>query len=318
MTDYITTRNSIPTYPRQSGKNAALSRYLPNVIGIGGRLRAGKDTVADFLVSNFGYTKIGMSDPLLNALLTLDPLVPINARPNAHGGLYGEVVGVKKLVAEVGYTKAKENPWVRELLQRLGTEVGRKMISESVWTDMARREIERVIGDGGRIVVTGIRFENEVEMIRTFGGGILLWVERNKAREEATDYQSAHASESIDSGLFDVGITNDGTLDELFLQVSDAIRSHAVAYDDTARKEERRRAYEDAFGPDDEGGVMVVADIADPTAPTVAELNSGVVIPVSHHGFTYSPPSLEDFAFEDVERLHAARVREGLLAPRSF
>ena len=33
-----------------------------NIIGITGRKRHGKDTLGDYLVSNYGYTKIGFAD----------------------------------------------------------------------------------------------------------------------------------------------------------------------------------------------------------------------------------------------------------------
>lgn len=173
----------------------------PPLVGIGGLLASGKDTVADYLVEHHGYTKLNMSEPLHEAMLALNPIVSPGLDPVLR---YGE------LVAAVGYTAAKENPEVRRLLQALGTEVGRKMFGENVWVDIAGRKIDALRAEGKPVVITGIRYPNELEMIRSRKGGHALWVARNVA-------QGAHASEtSVQATDFDITIENISTLDALY------------------------------------------------------------------------------------------------------
>jgi len=173
------------------------------IIGIGGRLRAGKDTVADVLAADHGFRKMGMSDALADALLVLDPVIP-------DWPAVGTATRYVDVVHRAGYVEAKQHPEVRRLLQKLGTELGRDMIHENVWVDMVERRLRANRAAGVDTVITGIRFPNEVDMIRRIGG-TLAWVTR-----PGTETTAAHSSEtSVTVGDFDVLIRNTGTLDDL-------------------------------------------------------------------------------------------------------
>lgn len=179
----------------------------PLLIGVGGRLAAGKDTVADHLVEKLQFKKLNMSEPLARALEILNPVISID--DDGYRVRYG------RLLAEAGYTAAKQHPEVRRLLQVLGTEVGRNLIGENTWVDIAARTIdeERHIRRQA-VVITGIRFKNELEMIRR-RGGILLFIERPDMGGA-----SSHASETtLQPRDFDEIIVNAGSLEQLYKKV---------------------------------------------------------------------------------------------------
>lgn len=196
------------------------------LIGIGGLLYAGKDAVADYLVERYSWNKRGMSDPLNDALLALNPQVGINARPaQLDGHLVGEFITYQRLYEEVGYVEAKKNPEVRRLLQALGTEVGRNMIDENVWVDVAAREIEKRRTAGQDVIITGMRFPNELDMIRRLGGH-LWWVSRPGV-EGGQGTLAVHASESsVGPDDFDTTILNVGDLDDLYEAVEIALEKY--------------------------------------------------------------------------------------------
>ena len=50
---------------------------MNRLIGLGGKLRAGKDAVGDYLEEKHDFVKLGMSDALNEALLTLNPWIPV-------------------------------------------------------------------------------------------------------------------------------------------------------------------------------------------------------------------------------------------------
>lgn len=185
-------------------------KLSPTLIGLGGHLRSGKDAVADHLVTEHGFVKLGMSDVLHEAMLALDPVVRV-----WNDGTFERY---SKVIAEHGYVEAKKRPEARRLLQKLGTEVGRDMIGENVWANIMARKIDDHRGAGHPVVVTGIRFPNEVRMIRELGGRT-VWVDRpNLATRGAI---AAHASEnSVGEQDFDGLIVNDGTLEDLYAHVS--------------------------------------------------------------------------------------------------
>lgn len=207
------------------------------LIGLGGLLRAGKDAVAEHLAFQHGYTTLGMSDALNEALLLLNPLIEVpGGREN-----FSVMQRYRELHDSIGYVEAKKNPEVRRLLQVLGTEIGREMISEDVWVKIAEKRITGLLAEGKPVVITAMRFPNEIEMLNRLGG-VALWVERDavsrfeglatggvlptpgkgisgvsEAPVKSESMITAHASEnSVHSGLFHAILDNSGTLEDLY------------------------------------------------------------------------------------------------------
>lgn len=176
---------------------------LPRLIGLGGKLGSGKDEVADELCRAHGYVKIGMSDILNHALLALDPWVEYYRED--------EPERYSEYIKRHGYVEAKKNSEVRRLLQVLGTEVGRNMLGENIWVDATEARIYDFWARDKGVIVTGIRYPNELEMINALGG-LSAWVSR--PGHEAT---GSHASEtSVNPEHFGQIILNDGSLEDLY------------------------------------------------------------------------------------------------------
>lgn len=196
------------------------------LIGLGGRLRSGKDEVADRLVAEHGYVKIGFSDALHEALLTIDPLVGfeemVMVRKTAEGVQFRRDTPSRysEVIERFGYVEAKKIPEVRRLLQQLGTEVGRKMFGEHVWANIIAKKIDDHRGAGHPVVITGLRYPNEITVIEELGG-MTVWVDR-PGIEAPTSDTAAHASEnSVSEGDFAATLKNDSTLDALRLRVDE-------------------------------------------------------------------------------------------------
>ena len=43
------------------------------IIGLSGKAGSGKDTIADYLVTNYGYTKFALADAVREAVFILNP-----------------------------------------------------------------------------------------------------------------------------------------------------------------------------------------------------------------------------------------------------
>jgi len=203
---------------------------MTQIVGIGGKLASGKDAVSDYLVETHGWKKLGMSDALADALYALNPYILLPTAlgwKNRFTAWLARVFRVPPrdvyvryawLVDAFGYTEAKTYVESRRLLQVLGTEVGRNMISDSVWTDIMERKVKEAVAEGyPGVIVTGIRFPNELESISDNLGGELWWVIRPSL---AAGENSHHASEnSVLPSDFDRTILNSGTLQDLYLTV---------------------------------------------------------------------------------------------------
>lgn len=194
------------------------------LIGIGGLLHAGKDAVSDYLVGEHGWRKLGMSDTLNEALLQMNPYIPLAMMedPSGDGSVIGKFLPYRDLHDRHGYVDAKKFEEVRRLLQELGTGVGRNMIDTNVWVDMAVRKFDALRDAGFDVIVTGMRYPNELEAVRE-AGGELWWVSR-PGNEGGSSLTAAHTSEnSVQPEEFDVLIINDGTLMDLYRRVETAL-----------------------------------------------------------------------------------------------
>jgi hypothetical protein len=100
-------------------------------------------------------------------------------------------------------------------MQTLGTEWGRNTIHPDFWVIIAAQKIERLLGHSYRqgtirlqAVIDDVRFGNEAEMIRAYGGTI-VHIER-----PGLTAVEAHASEALDFEP-DYAFVNGGTVEDL-------------------------------------------------------------------------------------------------------
>jgi hypothetical protein len=204
--------------------------HTPNaLIGLGGKPRSGKDAVADYLVDTHGFQKLGMSDNINKALLAINPLVPVPRKFKLLTAVFGpkHIRYTDFFASCVDYAEAKANPEVRRLLQDLGVKVGRDMFGESSWVDMVGSDIDRLVAEGNKVIVTGLRFPSERDMVES-RGGTAAWVNRPSRELQANNMESHSVENGIQPGDFQTVIENDGTLDDLYRK-ADLIASASTA-----------------------------------------------------------------------------------------
>ena len=188
----------------------------PKLIGLGGKLRSGKDAFADYLVEHHGYVKMGMSDVLHESALAMNPVISAGIEYDETSfEPYLETLTYRAATEKHGYVAAKELfPEYRAFLQRMGTEFGRNILGEHIWVGLTMSRILDQFGQGNDVVVTGIRFPNELDMIRDIGGRS-IWI--NRPGLATAEAHAQHASETgVTAEDFDIVVQNDGDLDELY------------------------------------------------------------------------------------------------------
>lgn len=169
------------------------------IIGLSGYAQSGKDTVAQILVDNYGYTRVAFADKIREFLYEVNPMV--GCSPSGY---------LKDLVDLEGWEKAKQQPQVRRLLQDLGVGA-RKVFGEEFWVKQALSEHR----PWEKIVVTDVRFTNEADYVKGFPKSQLWRIKRNGVQAV-----NAHVSETEMDGYFvDQIFTNNGTLEDLELLV---------------------------------------------------------------------------------------------------
>ena len=188
------------------------------VIGLTGLMRAGKDTVADILVEQHGFTKMAFAAPLKRMVKNLDPIVGFRSTACC-SDCYEEIepVYLSDLYA-AGMTdeeiKASEyGNEARRIWQRFGTDVMRAE-QDDYWIQAAALEIKRSGAD--RVVFTDCRFPNESDFIYELSGYGTTSSVWQVVRPGVTLPEGAHVSEQWTGRLGEeVTLHNDGTIEEL-------------------------------------------------------------------------------------------------------
>lgn len=159
------------------------------VVGLAGKARSGKDTLAAAIIAARGGYRYGFADPIKQMT---DVFVP-------RGGDHEKEV----VIPELGKSR-------RQLWQTLGTEWGRDLINPNIWLTIAGWRLQK---DGPGMVIADLRFENEADWVRS-KRGLVIHVQRPNAA--AVHGSTTHASEAgLVIGEQDMIFRNLSTLDYL-------------------------------------------------------------------------------------------------------
>lgn len=173
---------------------------MTNVIGLHGDAGVGKSVAADAL-EEAGFKRVRFSAPLKDMLCAF-----FRTSGLSEMAIERRIDGDLKEVPDV--LLGGKTP--RYAMQTLGTEWGRVLICEDIWskawTARARTELEA----GHRIVAEDVRFGTESSVIHDLDGDVIELVGRSKNIVTA-----GHASERNTGVEVDVVIRNEGTIVEL-------------------------------------------------------------------------------------------------------
>lgn len=214
----------------------------PRIWGVSGQARAGKDSIADRLVSAHGFVRVGWADPMKRFVQELfdftDEQVWGNAKeaPDPRYLRRTRREGTDPALA----VEVPEYLTPRYALQTIGTEWGRDCYP-AIWIEYGLRVARKILAHGHEynasiglrehggsaplaagVVFSDCRFQNELEAVRA-AGGVLVRVKR-PGRDGAVGV-AGHASEmeqaAIPDSFFDHVIENVGTLADLHRHVDE-------------------------------------------------------------------------------------------------
>jgi hypothetical protein len=153
------------------------------LIGICGKARNGKDSVADHLVKGYNFSKASFAIPVKNFAVRHFDLHPEEC--------YGE--------------KTKKSRWV---LQAIGNGC-REEFGKNIWID----KLFNTFGAVEKVVIADVRYLNEAEALKARGGYIIKVTRPDAPEIECgADHPSEMEMEKI---VPDFALDNDGDLHQL-------------------------------------------------------------------------------------------------------
>jgi hypothetical protein len=178
------------------------------LIGLGGCKRVGKDTAAQWLIDEQGYTRLAFADKLKEAVASLFGISIEQVDHFKQEGVHVEI----DLPVTSDYINDKLVLSWREFLQRFGTEMGRNTFGQNFWirqwSDSYTALWVMQPDEAQKVVVTDVRFENEAKEIK-LQGGYIIEITRPGYNPDG------HASEEpIPSILVDATVRNESNLED--------------------------------------------------------------------------------------------------------
>ncbi len=160
------------------------------MIGLVGKARCGKSSVAKVLVDEYGYHILPMAGAIRKAILLAIPFLKANYLNEDK----------EETIPELGVTG-------RQLLQSMGHEWGRGN-NEDIWIKTHKYEMDLMGIDHRKVVVDDVRYANEMSYIKELGGHI-IGVDRPYMEGAETASWREHPSEAgVPADMIDEWISN--------------------------------------------------------------------------------------------------------------
>lgn len=204
------------------------------IIGICGFQSSGKDTIANFLIEEYGFQKLSFAGALKDIISVM-----FGWSRDKLEGLTPEDRAWRNIVDE-WWAKTLDIPQLtpRYVLQHFGTDIFRNHFHQDIWVKIVENKLNQLLvhnptnnttnkKNNTNIVITDCRFENELNLITKYGGKILKvyrclpqWFHDYQQGTDVEEVKLLHSSETswIRSNC-DYEITNNGTIDELYEKI---------------------------------------------------------------------------------------------------
>lgn len=98
--------------------------------------------------------------------------------------------------------EGKELSTIRELLQFIGTDIGRELINQNIWINAAKENLVN-LSKSGNVVITDVRFENEQALINEMGGKVVTLLRKGvESGSHASEQSLSSPDYTIDNSSY--------------------------------------------------------------------------------------------------------------------
>ena len=191
------------------------------IIGLCGAQGSGKDTVANILISEYGFVKLTFASTLKDVVAILfswprDLLEGLTEESRLWRETVDDFWSAKLSIS--GFTP-------RKALQMIGTDLFRLHFNNDIWISIVENKIGAMLKNNPNIniVISDCRFANEFSLIKKFPDSHIITILREK---NYSINKLAHSSETEWVNYnFDAILQNDNSIDELKSNIKSLLSS---------------------------------------------------------------------------------------------
>lgn len=176
----------------------------PRIIALCGLKRCGKDTVADHLVSKYGFTKVKIADPLKNLCKSLFNLTDDQLETDLKDQYVNELGTTPRKVMQFFGTEVMQFK-VQELLPK----IGRSFWIQKTITDMKLKP-------GNLFVIGDMRFMHEYNAINQAYGHDMMVIKIISNRACSINVDTHESEKEWEQIPAEVIIHNNGSITDLY------------------------------------------------------------------------------------------------------
>jgi hypothetical protein len=189
------------------------------IIGICGFESSGKDTIAEYLIKEYGFKRLSFASTIKDIVAIM-----FSWPRDKLEGLTKEDREWREQI-DPWWSKSLKMPLLspRYVLRYFGTDLFRNHFHPNIWVKI----IENKLNKYNNIVISDCRFKNEINMILKYEGKIIQvhrnmpkWFYKYRQGEDVDEIKQLHISETEWIKCHnDYELTNDGTIEELHNKV---------------------------------------------------------------------------------------------------
>lgn len=190
------------------------------IIGICGFQSSGKDTIAEYLIKEYGFIRFSFA----SALKDIISIIFGWPRDKLEGLTKEDREWREKVDYWWSHTLKMPQLTPRYVMQYFATDLFRNKFHPDIWVKIVENKLNDIIDKPNtKIVISDCRFENEINMILRLDGKIIqvyrdppYWFYKYRQGENPNEVRYIHRSEIEWIRCYrDYDIDNDGTIEDL-------------------------------------------------------------------------------------------------------
>lgn len=187
---------------------------MGKLIGLLGRKRVGKDTVADYLINNYNFTKHAFAHPIKEILKIMFDFS--EHQLNIDKEKIDDRWGISPRIAMQQFG----TDFVRDDICKYIPNIKNNLYGETLWIKLFRIWYEK--NKDKDIIISDVRFLDEIEVIKSLGGII---IKINRDTNQVDNHKSESKIDTYDKKLIDHEIDNNSNLNDLYSQTNNIINN---------------------------------------------------------------------------------------------